>query len=177
MGSKAKGFIVKDCKGAAVVANKLQAGARRPRGRHICAAIGDIQVQWMRGHLAAGAAGRVAHRQSEGGLTDLCRGPGGTGTAILLLTHFRQSAGKSRCAECSVPFSSAARAKVPPARGLSEGELRVDDRRPFRSQKVTMQPEEVPPVSLDQFFEDVARHFGDYTGRELVIAGDTASTA
>eukprot|EP00971_Amphidinium_carterae_P100535 1988565-Amphidinium_carterae.1 len=43
------GVVVTDCKGAAVVANKLKLGTRRPRGRHsrvehrIQAAIGDIE--------------------------------------------------------------------------------------------------------------------------------------
>eukprot|EP00971_Amphidinium_carterae_P253946 5041556-Amphidinium_carterae.1 len=51
-----QGVVVTDCKGAAVVANKLKLGTRRPRGRHsriehrILAAIGDIEVQWMRSH-------------------------------------------------------------------------------------------------------------------------------
>eukprot|EP00971_Amphidinium_carterae_P063602 1258786-Amphidinium_carterae.1 len=54
-----QGVMVSDCKGAAVVANKLQAALRRPRGRHsriehrILASIGDIQVQWMPGHITA----------------------------------------------------------------------------------------------------------------------------
>eukprot|EP00971_Amphidinium_carterae_P329798 6462485-Amphidinium_carterae.1 len=44
---------------AAVVANKLKLGLRKPRGRHsrvehrIQAAIGDIEVQWMRSHQTA----------------------------------------------------------------------------------------------------------------------------
>eukprot|EP00971_Amphidinium_carterae_P051225 1008678-Amphidinium_carterae.1 len=44
-----QGVVVTDCKGAAVVANKLKLGTRRPRGRHsrierrILAAIGDIE--------------------------------------------------------------------------------------------------------------------------------------
>eukprot|EP00971_Amphidinium_carterae_P135002 2675307-Amphidinium_carterae.1 len=51
------GKIVSDCKGAAVVANKLKAGLRAPRGRHsrietsIRDSIGQIEVQWMRSHL------------------------------------------------------------------------------------------------------------------------------
>eukprot|EP00971_Amphidinium_carterae_P103631 2051727-Amphidinium_carterae.1 len=51
------GVVVTDCKGAAIVANKLKAGIRKPRGRHswtetrIKAAIGDKQVQWVRSHL------------------------------------------------------------------------------------------------------------------------------
>eukprot|EP00971_Amphidinium_carterae_P324606 6451299-Amphidinium_carterae.1 len=46
-------IVATDCKGA-VVANKLQAGTLRPRGRHsriearICATMGNTQVQWMR---------------------------------------------------------------------------------------------------------------------------------
>eukprot|EP00971_Amphidinium_carterae_P075271 1487762-Amphidinium_carterae.1 len=50
-----EGIIVTDCKKAAVVANnKLKAGLRKPRGRHvkiearILASIGNAQVQWMR---------------------------------------------------------------------------------------------------------------------------------
>eukprot|EP00971_Amphidinium_carterae_P012456 245112-Amphidinium_carterae.1 len=48
------GKIVTDCKGAAVVANKLKAGLRAPRGSHsrietrIRDSIGQIEVQWMR---------------------------------------------------------------------------------------------------------------------------------
>eukprot|EP00971_Amphidinium_carterae_P254185 5046124-Amphidinium_carterae.2 len=51
-----QGTVVTDCKGSAVVANKLKLGVRRPRGRHarlehrIQAAIGDIRVQWMPSH-------------------------------------------------------------------------------------------------------------------------------
>eukprot|EP00971_Amphidinium_carterae_P030660 603314-Amphidinium_carterae.1 len=51
--------VAGNCKGVAVVANKLKLGLRRPRGRHprvehrIQAAIGDISVQWMRSHLTA----------------------------------------------------------------------------------------------------------------------------
>eukprot|EP00971_Amphidinium_carterae_P129284 2560748-Amphidinium_carterae.1 len=54
-----QGVIVTDCKGAAVEANKLKLGLRRPRGRHsrvehrIQAAIGDIEVQWVRSHQTA----------------------------------------------------------------------------------------------------------------------------
>eukprot|EP00971_Amphidinium_carterae_P079628 1575809-Amphidinium_carterae.1 len=55
-----QGVVVTDCKGAAVVANKLKLlGLRKPRGRHsrvehrIQAAIGDIEVQWMRSHQTA----------------------------------------------------------------------------------------------------------------------------
>eukprot|EP00971_Amphidinium_carterae_P021911 432329-Amphidinium_carterae.1 len=54
-----QGVIVTDCKGAAVVANKLKLGVRKPRGRHsrvehrIQASIGDIEVQWMRSHQTA----------------------------------------------------------------------------------------------------------------------------
>eukprot|EP00971_Amphidinium_carterae_P012525 246685-Amphidinium_carterae.1 len=54
-----QGVIVTDCKGAAVVANKLKLGLRKPRGRHsrvehrILAAIGDIEVHWMRSHQTA----------------------------------------------------------------------------------------------------------------------------
>eukprot|EP00971_Amphidinium_carterae_P300796 5976466-Amphidinium_carterae.1 len=54
-----QGVVVTDCKGAAVVANKLKLGLRRPRGRHsriehrIQAAIGDISIQWMRSHQTA----------------------------------------------------------------------------------------------------------------------------
>eukprot|EP00971_Amphidinium_carterae_P147685 2927147-Amphidinium_carterae.1 len=54
-----QGVIVTDCKGAAVVANKLKLGVRKPRGRHsrvehrILASIGEIEVQWMRSHQTA----------------------------------------------------------------------------------------------------------------------------
>eukprot|EP00971_Amphidinium_carterae_P130644 2588109-Amphidinium_carterae.4 len=53
------GRIVTDCKGAAVVANKLKHGLRVPRGRdsrietRIRDSIGQIEVQWMRSHLTA----------------------------------------------------------------------------------------------------------------------------
>eukprot|EP00971_Amphidinium_carterae_P067697 1340458-Amphidinium_carterae.1 len=61
-----QGVIVTDCKGAAVVANKLQSGFRRPRGRHsriehrILASIGDIHVQWMPSDLTAQQAAEAA---------------------------------------------------------------------------------------------------------------------
>eukprot|EP00971_Amphidinium_carterae_P261397 5185570-Amphidinium_carterae.4 len=51
-----QGVVVTECKGATVVANKLQAGVRRPRGRRsriehrMQAATGDIRVQWMPSH-------------------------------------------------------------------------------------------------------------------------------
>eukprot|EP00971_Amphidinium_carterae_P245693 4879285-Amphidinium_carterae.1 len=54
-----QGTVVTDCKGAAVVAKKLQQGLRRPRGRHsriehrIQASIGVISVQWMPSHQTA----------------------------------------------------------------------------------------------------------------------------
>eukprot|EP00971_Amphidinium_carterae_P044940 883544-Amphidinium_carterae.4 len=51
------GIVVTDCKGAAVVANKLKAGLRAPRGRQsrlearIRDSIGNIEVHWMRSQL------------------------------------------------------------------------------------------------------------------------------
>eukprot|EP00971_Amphidinium_carterae_P193813 3845628-Amphidinium_carterae.1 len=51
--------IVTDCKGAAVVADKLKYGLRCPKSRHsrietrIRDSIGQIEVQWMRSHLTA----------------------------------------------------------------------------------------------------------------------------
>eukprot|EP00971_Amphidinium_carterae_P115674 2291196-Amphidinium_carterae.1 len=77
------GVIVTDCKGAAVVANKLKAGLRKPRGRHsrietrTLASIGDIEVQWMRSHLTpqqAAAADLPAAYQTKNAGADLLAG-------------------------------------------------------------------------------------------------------
>eukprot|EP00971_Amphidinium_carterae_P068208 1350563-Amphidinium_carterae.2 len=66
-----------------IVANKLKAGLRKPRGRHtriesrILASIGDIQVQWMRSHLApqqAAAAALPAAYVSSSAEADLLAG-------------------------------------------------------------------------------------------------------
>eukprot|EP00971_Amphidinium_carterae_P221228 4392094-Amphidinium_carterae.1 len=84
-----QGVIVTDCKGAAVVANKLKLGLRRPRGRHsrvehrIQAAIGDIEVQWMRSHQTAQqaeASSNLPDWERRSGPT--CR-KGGTGCTAL----------------------------------------------------------------------------------------------
>eukprot|EP00971_Amphidinium_carterae_P039210 770721-Amphidinium_carterae.1 len=68
------GVIVADCKGAAVVANKLKAGLRKPHGRHsrietrILSSIGDIEVLWMRSHLTpqqAAAADQIGNAEAD----------------------------------------------------------------------------------------------------------------
>eukprot|EP00971_Amphidinium_carterae_P079416 1571297-Amphidinium_carterae.1 len=78
-----QGIVVTDCKGAAVVANKLKLGTRKPRGRHsrvehrILAAIGDIEVQWMRSHQTpqqAEAAGLPAAYLTGNAEADLLAG-------------------------------------------------------------------------------------------------------
>eukprot|EP00971_Amphidinium_carterae_P308816 6136422-Amphidinium_carterae.1 len=78
-----QGVVVTDCKGAAVVANKLKLGLRKPRGRHsrvehrIQTAIGDIEVQWMRSHQTpqqAEAAGLPAAYLTGNAEADLLAG-------------------------------------------------------------------------------------------------------
>eukprot|EP00971_Amphidinium_carterae_P049738 980458-Amphidinium_carterae.1 len=78
-----RGVIVTDCKGAAVVANKLKIGVRKPRGRHsrveqrILASIGEIEVQWMRSHQTpqqAEAAGLPAAYLAGNAEADLLAG-------------------------------------------------------------------------------------------------------
>eukprot|EP00971_Amphidinium_carterae_P218894 4344905-Amphidinium_carterae.1 len=78
-----QGVIVTDCKGAAVVANKLKLGLRKPRGRHsrlehrILASIGEIEVQWTRSHQTAQqaeAAGLPAAYLAGNAAADLLAG-------------------------------------------------------------------------------------------------------
>eukprot|EP00971_Amphidinium_carterae_P325497 6455780-Amphidinium_carterae.1 len=101
------GVIVTDCKGAAVVANKLKAGHRRSRGPHarvetrILASIGDKQVQWMRSHLTAQQAADAdlpAGYQSENAKADLLAGQAVREVPGLppLLAFYRQAAAAAR---------------------------------------------------------------------------------
>eukprot|EP00971_Amphidinium_carterae_P188515 3741938-Amphidinium_carterae.2 len=91
-----QGVVVTDCKGAAVVANKLKNGLRRPRGRHsriehrLREAIGDIRVQWMPSRQTAQQAAAAdlpaayvsGNAEADLKLLNSCRA-GGTGSASL----------------------------------------------------------------------------------------------
>eukprot|EP00971_Amphidinium_carterae_P273110 5420809-Amphidinium_carterae.3 len=102
-----RGTIVTDCKGAAVVANKLKSGLRAPRGWHsrietrIRDSIGQIEVQWMRSHLTAQQAADAdlpAGYLTGNAEADLLAGRAVQETPALppLLDLFRQAAAAAR---------------------------------------------------------------------------------